>query len=71
MDVHVLLLGVLRPALPEATVGTLIPAEMPLPYVLARRTGGAALDARLLADSAAVDVQVWAAGNPGDGAARA
>lgn len=69
-DVHALLLGLLRPALPGVTVQTLIPADMLLPFVLARRSGGAALDGRLLADDATVDVQVWAAGDPGDHAAR-
>jgi len=69
-DAHALLLGILRPALPEATVGTLIPANMPYPYVLARVTSPVALDGRLLAEDDTIDVQVWAEGNPGDGAAR-
>ncbi|MGW3569074.1 phage tail termination protein [Streptomyces sp. NPDC000941] len=54
-----LLVGVLRPALAVATVGTLIPDPMPLPFVLARPIGGAAVDMRFLA-RAVVDVQTWA-----------
>jgi hypothetical protein len=54
-----LLVGVLRPALAAATVGTLIPDPMPLPFVLARPIGGAAVDMRFLA-RAVVDVQTWA-----------
>ncbi|MFE3220241.1 hypothetical protein [Streptomyces antimycoticus] len=55
-----ILVGVLRPALAVATVGTLIPNPMPLPFVLARAVGGAAVDMRFLA-RALVDVQTWAA----------
>ncbi len=54
-----LLLGVLRPALASATVGTLLPTPMPLPFVLARPVGGSAVDLRFLAH-AVVDVQTWA-----------
>lgn len=54
-----LLLGVLRPALGGATVGTLLPDPMPLPFVLARPVGGAAVDLRFLG-RAVVDVQTWA-----------
>lgn len=54
-----LLLGILRPALTGATVGTLIPATMPYPFVLGRRAGGGSADPRFL-DSPLVDVQVWA-----------
>lgn len=54
-----LLLGILRPALPSVTVGTLLPDPMPLPFVLARPIGGSAVDLRFLA-RAQVDVQTWA-----------
>ncbi|GAU66661.1 hypothetical protein SSP35_03_03090 [Streptomyces sp. NBRC 110611] len=54
-----LLVGILRPALAGATVGTLLPEPMPLPFVLARPVGGAAVDMRFLA-RAVVDVQTWA-----------
>lgn len=57
--VETLLLAILRPALPAATVGTLIPATMPYPFVLARRAGGASLDERFI-DQPLIDVQVWA-----------
>jgi hypothetical protein len=61
--VNDLLLGLLRAPLaaefPGLKVGTLIPATMTYPFVLARRAGGAAIDPRFL-DSALVDVQVWA-----------
>ena len=62
-DVHTLLLGLLRPVLP-GTVGTALgrPAAG-VPVTLARRSGGAALDGRLLADDAVVDVQNWATGD--------
>ncbi|MFF4607930.1 hypothetical protein ACFY12_34985 [Streptomyces sp. NPDC001339] len=54
-----LLVGILRPAFAGATVGTLLPEPMPLPFVLARPVGGAAVDMRFLA-RAVVDVQTWA-----------
>ncbi|MFE2912819.1 hypothetical protein [Kitasatospora indigofera] len=54
-----LLLGILRPALTGATVANLIPARMPLPFVLARRVGGSSTDPRFL-DRAIVDVSTWA-----------
>ncbi|PZG20599.1 hypothetical protein [Nonomuraea aridisoli] len=61
--VNDLLLGLLREPLkadwPGITVGTLIPARMTYPFVLARRAGGASIDPRFL-DQALVDVQVWA-----------
>lgn len=57
-SVNSMLMGILRPALPAATVGTLIPANMPYPFVLARGVGGAAIDPRFVGSSL-VDVQVW------------
>ncbi|MEO3851754.1 hypothetical protein ABGB09_29700 [Streptomyces sp. B8F3] len=54
-----LLLGILRPALPAVTVGTLLPEPVPLPYALARPMGGAAPDMRFLA-GALVDIQTFA-----------
>jgi hypothetical protein len=61
--VNDLLMALLRPPLtadwPTIRVGTLIPATMRFPFVLARRAGGAAIDPRFL-DSALTDVQVWA-----------
>ncbi|RCV53471.1 DUF3168 domain-containing protein [Marinitenerispora sediminis] len=58
--VDALLVGILRPALgPGVTVGTRIPDQMPLPFVMARRAGGASIHPRFL-DQALVDVQVWA-----------
>ncbi|NGO71449.1 hypothetical protein [Streptomyces boncukensis] len=40
-------------------IGTLLPEPMPLPFVLARPVGGAAVDMRFLG-RAVVDVQCWA-----------
>lgn len=62
-SVNDLLLGILRPALPgDVTIGDLIPATMPYPFVLARKAGGAAIHPQFV-DSAIVDIQVWAKTN--------
>jgi hypothetical protein len=59
--VDALLMGILRadPGLAGVDVGTRIPYEMPLPYVMARRSAGSSVHPRFL-DAALVDVQVWA-----------
>lgn len=55
-----LLMGLLRPVLPaHVRAGTRVPARMPLPFVLARRTGGSSIHPEFL-DQAVVDVQTWA-----------
>lgn len=55
-----LLLGILRPVMPPGvTVGSRIPDTMPLPFVLARRSGGSSIHPEFL-DQAVVDVQTWA-----------
>lgn len=55
-----LLMAVLRPVMPSGvTIGSRIPSTMPLPFVLARRTGGSSIHPEFL-DQAVVDVQTWA-----------
>lgn len=57
-----LLANIVRDALPEVEVGTLVPADLPSdprPFVLLHRVGGAAIDLQFL-DSATVDVQAYA-----------
>lgn len=55
-----LVVAVLRAAVPAGVVvGTRIPDEMPLPFVLGRRSGGSSIHPEFL-DAALVDVQTWA-----------
>lgn len=59
--VNALLLGVLRASDPPEglTIGSRIPAHMPLPYLMATRAGGSSIHPEFL-DQALVDVQTWA-----------
>ena len=61
--VNALLLGVLRASSPPAglTMGSRIPDTMRLPFLMARRSGGAFIHPEQ-ADAPLVDVQVWAIG---------
>lgn len=65
-DADAILVAAVRAAVPGVNLGTQIPDDLldRLPFVVARRFGGAAVDPRFL-DRATVDVQTWAGSRKG------
>lgn len=69
-DPEVVVQKLIQQSLPEVTVGTLIPMEMPDPFVLVRQVPGPEADPRGLMGNAVVDIQGWVGGVNAKTAAR-